>query len=483
MTTRFEKVPVVDITKNNFQLLWPSICKAISTSTFVAMDTELSGIGTRKLLMAKSIEDRYNGMSDIAKTRSIVSFGISCFKLENARLSDEGSNSECKTHQGVTKWEYAVETFNLTALCSEEYVVEPNSLKFLLNHGFDFNRQYSSGIPYHRGNDRIPSNEEESLTLRHLFTEIVCASKPVVFHNGLMDLIYLYQNFYANLPTQISTFLSDLTEVFSCGIFDTKYIADYVQMLPASYLEYVFSRSQRENCVKKNKGQSYVSVSFPHYEETANIIDCCCPLPDEIDADLTLPREAIDSMRQAVCESFAGHGWCELGINCTLSHDMDLILDLDKLGQTKEVRKRKRRNKNKQQSLNSIKNGTQQIDGEQISTENMETDFVSESTVVVEKTVNLPSKYLKSECDVHSAGCHRSGYDAFMTGFTLAVCLSQYGNYSGSYDMSNLGIEQFKNNISLSGKDMPLTVSKSSFSKTSKEHRDKMERIRQKNNI
>ena len=71
---------------------------------------------------------------------------------------------------------------------------------------------------------------------------MVQADKPVVFHNGLMDLIYLYQNLYANLPSQLSTFLADLTEIFGGGIFDTKYIADYVQLIPASYLEYVFRK-------------------------------------------------------------------------------------------------------------------------------------------------------------------------------------------------------------------------------------------------
>lgn len=89
-----------------------------------------------------SVDERYTALCKIAKTRSIISCGLSCFEQMK---SNEDSNQ--RTHK--------VQTFNLFLLCDDEYTVESQSLQFLVKHGFDFNKQYSLGIPYHKGYQEV----------------------------------------------------------------------------------------------------------------------------------------------------------------------------------------------------------------------------------------------------------------------------------------------------------------------------------------
>merc|ERR1719188_2153734 len=85
-------------------------------------------------------------------------------------------------------WTYSVHTYNLSVLCSEDYIVEPASLQFLVQHGFDFSAQYSLGIGYNRGNDPEESDLNKPQSLRAIVSELVKAKKPLVLHNGLIDL-------------------------------------------------------------------------------------------------------------------------------------------------------------------------------------------------------------------------------------------------------------------------------------------------------
>ena len=99
-------------------------------------------MGSRRRLNVEDLNNRYNNTCSVAKSRSILSVGLSMFKL-------------FKNTSGERNFLFHVQTFNILTLCSEDHIVEPASLKFLVGHGFDFNKHYSSGLPYFRGNDKV----------------------------------------------------------------------------------------------------------------------------------------------------------------------------------------------------------------------------------------------------------------------------------------------------------------------------------------
>lgn len=72
---------------------------------------------------------------------------------------------------------------------------------------------------------------------------------------------------------------------------------------------------------------------------------------------------------------------------------------------------------------------------------------------------------------------HRAGIDAFMTGFIMATYFSRHCGEQGKDFCFQDSVQEFQNKIYLTGKDIPLIISKSSFAKTSKDHREKFSKL------
>ena len=420
-------IPIVDVTKDNFVIFEPTIRLGIQNCDFIAIDCELSGLGDRKKLNASSIDDRFSNSSIVAQTRSIISLGLSIFKLADNK-------------EDILVQKYFVQSYNIVVLCSEDYIVEPGSVNFLVQHGFNFNQQYSKGVPYYRGNDRKDASVEEN-GLRNLITQIILNKKKIIFHNGFVDLVFLYQNLYAQLPKTLPTFIADLCEMFPNGIYDTKYIADYICRTEATFLEFVFKKLVKTNKTRHSKALTHIKVEFTQYSNTiksVNYINCG-------------PNIHSAEKDKAVCKTYASHGNCQ-DKSCQKSHDVDYILACQEENQP---RKKKKKNIDNFNDEKSVEENNKSIEKD---------DSADNSTVICNSTT--------------SAG-HRAGMDAFMTGYSYAAFTWHKSRISNEKielpsDMKDSNIA---NHIYLVGKEFPLKIKRSNFAKNSTSHAEKFENL------
>lgn len=86
---------------------------------------------------------------------------------------------------------------------------------------------------------QVPSTDGRPC-VRQIFSLLVQQKVPIVLHNGFLDLFFLYQHFYAELPDDVQVLLADLDDMFPAGVFDTKYICEKETDLPISYLTRIF---------------------------------------------------------------------------------------------------------------------------------------------------------------------------------------------------------------------------------------------------
>ncbi|KAL1921747.1 uncharacterized protein VTP21DRAFT_10389 [Calcarisporiella thermophila] len=433
-----------EVTRGNFASLFPLIKDILSRASFVALDTEFTGLGGSGFdTRAGNIEDRYKSLRKVALTHALVALGITTF--------EHGSEN------GRDQTNYIVHNFNFLLLREDDHQVSSKSLSFLAESGFDFNRQYREGIMYTPGEDKLSSFGSTNNLMRALFGHLLKLRIPVAIHNGLLDLIYLYHSFHAELPTELNIFIADLNDMFPAGIYDTKYVADYVTRERASFLAYLFRKYERVHVRDESKegGQSKTL----HLE----VCERLTAPPVEIKSQSAVEASSLDGKKRKkrnppdnnkpYCVQYAYHGFCSQGFQCGKSHDLDLILN-------EEEKERAHKKRSKQ----SPSNHEPILLGEQAKSLPIES-VVSPCPSLSPTTLPMPSFVSTAT----SSSYHSAHMDSYMTGFVFAHQLLTYNEDTILHDHRNL--------LYLIGKSFPLRVAKSAFAKTSKGHEDRMKRI------
>jgi target of EGR1 protein 1 len=161
------------------------VMKAVETASYIAIDLELSGIGASRDLGHPNVEERYSSIRHVADTRAILSLGLSCvrFLTSHPTSAAPGENEEHKNYN----WTFLVQTYDILCACQDEYTIDPRSVKFLVDHGFDFNRQMAFGLPYRRGRPMVA--EKGTVEVRPQNSSVDLIDSSSVFTHSLVDLV------------------------------------------------------------------------------------------------------------------------------------------------------------------------------------------------------------------------------------------------------------------------------------------------------
>ncbi|KAG0003466.1 Target of EGR1, member 1 (Nuclear) [Modicella reniformis] len=439
------------VTKHNLPQLQPKIFELLKQAEFIALDAEFTGLGPkRKATTATDIQERYHNLCELAKSHALIAFGLSIFIKS---VPSGSSLTSTKDTEGAAKVDedlersYLVHNFNFSMLSENDYTVSPNSMIFLAENGLDLNQWILEGIPY-TGGDRLVNEGGRELEAY-----------------ACIRLCY-FLSFYASLPPKLSTFVADLSDMFPGGLFDTKYISDYITRERASFLAFLFRKYERYNIRAKDGIEPTAKQVYSTFDVQPRLV-----LPAvQGNREAVVPATKSGNSLVPYCEGYAFHGVCKMSMRCGLSHDLDLILDAEEQQQVKKRGKRKRRHgsTDSQGADGGENRASLEIESSSNATEAGNTN---QSKDVAPKTngqglLDMPpiATVAPPAENVLQPGekFHSAYFDAFMTGAVFSHQMDQHRPDD---------IEaQARNKLYLIGKSIPLMIEKSAFAKFSPEH-------------
>ncbi|KAJ9056946.1 hypothetical protein DSO57_1027231 [Entomophthora muscae] len=511
---------------------------------------QLNLLKNRKVVrpgMEDNLEERYESYSRVVRGHALVSLGLTLFKKVAASPASETKDEVLatpakkkakkskkskkeKTTKETSEEEgshcispasniprYRASNFEMILFCQSSHSVSPSSLAFLVQNGFDLNRQVTKGIPYLPGtqgmclevNSAVSSRLQSDLqkynrVLREIIMELLSSKAALVVHNGLLDLMFIYHSFYADLPSKFSTFLTDVADwAESGGLFDTKCLSEYVTRDGASYLSFLFNKSLREQAVLHHLLKDKTPISLKSFSVVMqpriqlgitpeDPKESSVPAPTAPDAiSKLLETLAGDNTTDSIpleaifCFNYMFHGHCKdnqysssltsAAPSCPKSHDLTRFLDASLLLAKKRF-------------CNATNPSKIQLTPPPFLLDFFKSSHPSFYKQILETAAkHLPSSY--SEPQVNAT--HSAQYDSFMTGYvflhflnhpdpitqidlTPSSSIPSPGSLAAFLALSQSASapqKSYRNHLYLMGKKFPLLVARSTFSKCSEAHR------------
>lgn len=237
------------VNAQNFDAWLPEIWKALDNCSFLAIDTEFTGLSASRDMGNQDLRIRYTTMRHHVNNYALLQIGLSFFKcttpavetqasadsanqnrFEKPFVGDQSSNdpdvkkSKPKRRKKPPQ-SYDTVTYTLNVTQQEDFIVSASSLQFLAKSGAQLDNIFRDGIPFHfcfeqdqrmchhcrrleeekaEVADASPTSRQRrrrgtdcrNAEFSELFARIRDSKKIVVLHNGLLDLLFLHASLY-----------------------------------------------------------------------------------------------------------------------------------------------------------------------------------------------------------------------------------------------------------------------------------------------
>ncbi|XP_015785088.1 poly(A)-specific ribonuclease PARN [Tetranychus urticae] len=256
----------MDVVRSNFVELLPKIRNDIKTCDFIAIDTELSGLGQNGNSFFDTLEERYLKIKNSISQYLLIQYGLSCF----TKSSTDNSYS-CASYNFYI-FPYKVPGANNYK--DKSFLCQPSALTFLSGHNFDFNKWIREGISYmnleeeaHLTETLKNKNVSVNTTINDLDSTVRSlneSSSQLVNTNHVPDD---QKDFIENFMSGLNDFFNDSTRtkwnVDPCSPYRRKLIFQSVASLNMSGLKLTSCQ------VTENSSERFISIEKVSAEQKA----------------------------------------------------------------------------------------------------------------------------------------------------------------------------------------------------------------------
>eukprot|EP00929_Paragymnodinium_shiwhaense_P084379 TRINITY_DN45106_c0_g1_i1.p1 TRINITY_DN45106_c0_g1~~TRINITY_DN45106_c0_g1_i1.p1 ORF type:complete len:517 (+),score=149.70 TRINITY_DN45106_c0_g1_i1:125-1675(+) len=198
----------------------------IEGADFVALDLEFSGLflsgGKQRESATQSLDSYFVKCLESIPKILPLQLGLCCVKRVQAEATDEDTPS-------LFNWVLKTHEFNLWPEQQRRmFTSDFESLRFLRRHGFDFNAFLDNGFTTARlpANSASPqgSQPRRMTPVTRVIQALRASNVPLVLHNGLLDIMHIYNRFVADLPAAVGGLGSAWLQEFP-RFYDTRLLA------------------------------------------------------------------------------------------------------------------------------------------------------------------------------------------------------------------------------------------------------------------